>query len=57
MVRICSRGNTNKLPGWLNKAVDAINMTMAPGEFALVEFNSEDECVACITKTRNPDNW
>eukprot|EP00878_Enallax_costatus_P000770 GHUV01000888.1.p1 GENE.GHUV01000888.1~~GHUV01000888.1.p1 ORF type:complete len:994 (+),score=425.46 GHUV01000888.1:1363-4344(+) len=57
MVRICSRGNTNKLPAWLGKAVDAINMTMAPGEFALVEFGSEDDCVTCINKTRNPDNW
>jgi hypothetical protein len=57
MVRICSRGNTSKLPAWLAKAVDAINVTMAPGEFALVEFGSEDDCVACVTKTKNPDNW
>lgn len=57
MVRICSRGSTNKLPGWLSKAVDAINMTMAPGEFALVEYGSEDDCIECINRTKNPDNW
>lgn len=57
MVRICSRGNTSKLPAWLAKAVDAINMTMAAGEFALVEFGSEEDCVTCVNKTRNPDNW
>ncbi|WIA16383.1 hypothetical protein OEZ85_013077 [Tetradesmus obliquus] len=57
MVRICSRGNTSKLPAWLAKAVESINVTMAPGEFALVEFGSEEDCVACVTKTKNPDNW
>lgn len=57
MVRICSRGSTGKLPSWLNKAVEAINMGVGNGEFALVEFASEDECVYCVTKTKNPDNW
>jgi hypothetical protein len=57
MVRICSRGSTGKLPSWLNKAVEAINMGVGNGEFALVEFASEDECVHCVTKTKNPDNW
>lgn len=57
MVRICSRGSTGKLPSWLNKAVESINMGMGHGEFALVEFGNEDECVHCVTKTKNPDNW
>jgi hypothetical protein len=57
MVRICSRGSTGKLPAWLNKAVEAINMGAGHGEFALVEFNTEDECVHCVIKTKNPDNW
>lgn len=57
MVRICSRGSTGKLPSWLNKAVEAINMGVGNGEFALVEFATEDECVHCVTKTKNPDNW
>jgi hypothetical protein len=57
MVRICSRGSTGKLPAWLNKAVEAINMGVGHGEFALVEFGSEEECVHCVAKTKNPDNW
>ncbi|KAF8065578.1 LARP6B [Scenedesmus sp. PABB004] len=57
MVRICTPGNTSKLPAWLAKAVEAIAQTMAPGEFALAEYGSEDDCVACVAKTRNPDNW
>lgn len=57
LVRICARGNTSKLPGWLGKAVEAANLNVGHGEYALVEFGSEDECVACVTKTRNPDNW
>jgi hypothetical protein len=57
MVRICSRGGTGKLPSWLNKAVEDINMGVGHGEFALIEFGTEDECVACVTKTKNLDNW
>lgn len=57
MVRICSRGGTGKLPSWLNKAVEDINMGVGHGEFALIEFGTEDDCVACVTKTKNLDNW
>lgn len=57
MVRICSRGSTGKLPAWLNKAVEAINISWGQGEFALIEFGTEEECVHCVVKTKNPDNW
>eukprot|EP00775_Hariotina_reticulata_P003902 gene3902-4156_t len=57
MVRICARGNSSKLPSWLGKAVDAINLNVGHGEYALVEFSSEDDCVQCVDKTKNPDNW
>jgi hypothetical protein len=57
MVRVCARGNSSKLPSWLGKAVDAINLNVGHGEYALVEFASEDDCVQCVDKTKNPDNW
>jgi hypothetical protein len=57
MVRICSRGSTGKLPAWLNTAVEAINLSLGHAEFALVEFATEEECIHCVAKTKNPDNW
>lgn len=32
-------------------------MGLGHGEFALVEFATEEECAACVTRTKNLDNW
>jgi hypothetical protein len=55
LVRICSRGQTAKLPAWLAAAVHSL--TTADGVFALVEFATEEEAAKAVEGAKNPDNW
>lgn len=55
LVRICSKGQTAKLPAWLATAVN--NLTTADAVFALVEYETEEEAAKAVEGAKNPDNW
>lgn len=53
-MRICSKGATSKLPQWLTSSV---NLSWTNQQFALIEFDSEEEAERAVESFKNPDNW